>query len=98
MILDKSDGGLGAATGRDETLQIELLSGWTGARIWSGGHLPESSLRKANQSVWRVEVCVVDPKGSRDVLVAQAGRFGSLAPRRCAFGLGWPRALGNRAA
>ncbi len=76
VIVDKSEGGNVAATGRGETLQIELLSGRTGARIWSGGHLPESSLRKVNQSVWQVAACVVDPKGSRDVIVAQAGQFG----------------------
>ena len=77
LVLDRSEGGGLPGKTAGNTLAIDLLSGRTGARIWSGGHLPDSPLRKANMTVQSTEACIVDGKGRSDLIVAQSGDFGN---------------------
>ena len=76
VVVDKSDGAARGATSAGRTLAIELLSGRTGARIWSGGRLRENANGKKGLSVIWAEACVVEPKGRPDLIVSQYALLG----------------------
>ena len=61
-------------------MPIEVLSGRTGARVWSAGYLPlRSEVQGVPQINW-IEARVVDAKGSPDLIVNyNAGPVGRLA-------------------
>ncbi len=72
VIVNKGVGASRLATAPATTLEVELLSGRTGARIWTGGRLPPSSLGKGKLDVDWTDACVVEPNGHPDVIVGQS--------------------------
>ena len=76
VIVNKAMGPNRLATSRGATIEVELLSGRTGARIWSGGLLPASSIGSIGVGVDWTDACVVEPNGRPDVIVGQGAPFG----------------------
>jgi outer membrane protein assembly factor BamB len=75
VIVNRSSGIGSVATGAGRALEMELLSGRTGARKWSGGISPAGLLGKGDMSVIWTEACVVEPQGRPDVIVGVARPF-----------------------
>ena len=61
-------------TGRGATVEVEVLSGRTGVRIWSGGLLPASSIGSIAVGADWTDACVVEPNGRPDVIVGEGSR------------------------
>ncbi len=78
VIVNKGVTASQLATGRGSTLEVELLSGRTGARIWTGGRLPKRSVALVNVGADWVDACVVEPNGRPDVIVGHAAALQSL--------------------
>ena len=72
MIVTKRFGSPPSANQRTETLGVELLSGRTGARVWSGGSLPESPFMTGQSDVDWATPCAVLPNGTPDLFVSHS--------------------------
>jgi outer membrane protein assembly factor BamB len=77
VIVNKAMGFGRLTTGRGASLDVELLSGRTGTRIWSGGRLPENPIARRILGIGWTDACVVEPNGRPDVIVGQFTLLGS---------------------
>jgi hypothetical protein len=64
------------------TLPLQLLSGRSGARIWSAGPLPLGFAARGYSEVIRVDARAVEPGGPRDLLVCHWSPFTAPGPQR----------------
>jgi hypothetical protein len=57
------------------TLPLQVLSGRTGARLWSAGRLPDGLRSQGGTSIVWTEPRVVAPNGAPDLIVCYSGSF-----------------------
>ncbi len=85
VIASVQPGGSAVSSRKHGRLPIEVLSGRTGARVWSAGSLPVSSGVVGDADVDWVEPCVVEPHGAPDLIAGysfgQASRLARVSGR-----------------
>ena len=76
VIVKKKLTTAGSLRPRTSTLSVELLSGRTGARVWSGGPFPSNSIAKLGRSVDWIETRLIEAGGGSDLVIGHSDRSG----------------------